>query len=89
MTHRTPARSYDLASAGDPEAVTARVAALTDAENQQVLQYLAGFKLGDGGHGDQCRQGAATSPGSAMTTGCTCGTPGCGASHPYRRRPTY
>jgi hypothetical protein len=33
----------DLASAGDPEAVAARVAALTDAESQQVLQYLAGL----------------------------------------------
>ena len=33
----------DLASAGDPEAVTARVAALTGAESQQVLQYLAGL----------------------------------------------
>jgi hypothetical protein len=28
---------------GDPEAVTVRVATLTDAESQQVLQYLAGF----------------------------------------------
>ena len=36
-------RPGDLTSAGDPEAVTARVAALTDAESQQVLQYLAGF----------------------------------------------
>jgi hypothetical protein len=31
------------AAAGDPDAVTARVAALTDAESQQVLQYLAGL----------------------------------------------
>jgi hypothetical protein len=36
-------RPCDPASIGDPEAVTARVAALTDAESQQVLQYLAGF----------------------------------------------
>ena len=36
-------RPSDLAGAGDPEAVTARVAALTDAESQQVLQYLAGI----------------------------------------------
>ena len=35
--------SRDLASISDPEAVTARVAALTDAESQQVLQYLAGL----------------------------------------------
>jgi hypothetical protein len=28
---------------GDPEAVAVRVATLTDAESQQVLQYLAGF----------------------------------------------
>ena len=36
-------RPRDLADVGDPEAVTARVAALTDAESQQVLQYLAGL----------------------------------------------
>lgn len=35
-------RSY-VTSVGDPDAVTLRVAALTDAESQQVLQYLAGF----------------------------------------------
>jgi hypothetical protein len=33
----------DPAAVGDPDAVTARVAALTDAESQQVLQYLAGL----------------------------------------------
>jgi hypothetical protein len=33
----------DPAAVGDPGAVTARVAALTDAESQQVLQYLAGL----------------------------------------------
>jgi hypothetical protein len=36
-------QSCDPAGAGDPEAVTMRVATLTDAESQQVLQYLAGF----------------------------------------------
>ena len=36
-------RPYEPASIGDTEAITARVAALTDAESQQVLQYLAGF----------------------------------------------
>ena len=36
-------RSCGPASSGDPEAVAARVATLTDAESQQVLQYLAGF----------------------------------------------
>ena len=36
-------RSCDPASCGDPEAVAVRVATLTDAESQQVLQYLAGF----------------------------------------------
>lgn len=35
--------SYPPTSAGDPDAVALRVAALTDAESQQVLQYLAGF----------------------------------------------
>lgn len=33
----------DIASAVEPEAVTLRVAALTDAESQLVLQYLAGL----------------------------------------------
>jgi len=36
-------RSCGLESSGDPEAVAVRVATLTDAESQQVLQYLAGF----------------------------------------------
>ena len=36
-------RSCDPTGVGDPEAVAARVATLTDAESQQVLQYLAGF----------------------------------------------
>jgi hypothetical protein len=31
------------AAVGDPAAVTARVAALSDAESQLVLQYLAGL----------------------------------------------
>ena len=35
-------RSYET-SVCDPDAVTLRVAALTDAESQQVLQFLAGF----------------------------------------------
>jgi hypothetical protein len=36
-------RPCETTSVGDPDAVTSRVAALTDAESQQVLQYLAGF----------------------------------------------
>jgi hypothetical protein len=36
-------RSCGPAGSGDPEAVAVRVATLTDAESQQVLQYLAGF----------------------------------------------
>jgi hypothetical protein len=36
-------RSCDHGSGGDPGAVTVRVATLTDAESQQVLQCLAGF----------------------------------------------
>jgi hypothetical protein len=30
----------------DPQAISARVASLTDAESQQVLQYLAGLSPG-------------------------------------------
>jgi hypothetical protein len=40
---RTVNRSDNLAGAVEPEAVALRVAALTDAESQLVLQYLAGL----------------------------------------------
>lgn len=33
----------ELMSVGEPEVVSSRVATLTDAESQQVLQYLAGL----------------------------------------------
>ena len=36
-------RAFGLTSVCDPDTVALRVAALTDAESQQVLQYLAGF----------------------------------------------
>jgi len=39
MTTPTPR----LAGHAEPESVGERVASLTDAESQQVLQYLAGF----------------------------------------------
>lgn len=35
------------AGSADPQVLSARVAALTDAESQQVLQFLAGLSPGD------------------------------------------
>ena len=40
--HLTPGLGFSA----DPQAIRARVASLTDAESQQVLQYLAGLSPG-------------------------------------------
>jgi len=42
-TRHTTEPAGGAMSAADPDAVTLRVAALTDAESQRVLQFLAGL----------------------------------------------